>query len=45
MGWLTRSFIKIARTNNKRYVVLDTSKDTLETEKLIFEEFIKTMNK
>ena len=40
-----RAFIKIATTNKKKYVVLDTSKDTLETEKIIFKKFIKFLNK
>ena len=40
-----RAFIKIAKTNKKKYVVLDTSEDTLETEKIIFKKFIKVLNK
>ena len=40
-----RSFIKIAKTNKKKYVVLNTSEDTLETEKIIFKKFIKVLNK
>ena len=40
-----RAFIKIAKTNKKKYVVLDTSEDTLETEKIIFKKFIKILNK
>ena len=40
-----RAFIKIAKTNKKKYVVLNTSEDTLETEKIIFKKFIKVLNK
>ena len=40
-----RGFIKIAKTNKKKYVVLNTSEDTLETEKIIFKKFIKILNK
>ena len=39
------AFKKIAKTNKKRYVVLDTSKDTLKTEKMIFKKFIEVLNK
>jgi len=40
-----RAFIKIAKTNRKRYVVLDTSKDTLEAEKIIYKKFVKILSK
>ena len=40
-----RAYINIAKTNNKRYVVLDTSKDTVETEKIIFRKFINVLKK
>ena len=40
-----RAFIKIAKTNKQKYVVLNTSEDTLETEKLIFKKFNKILNK
>ena len=40
-----RAFIKIAKTNKQKYVVLNTSEDTLETEKLIFKKFNKVLNK
>ena len=33
-----KSFIKIANSNKKRYIVLDTSKDTKEIEKKIFQK-------
>ena len=39
------AFIKIAKTNRKRYVVLDTSDDTPLVEKTIFKKFIKILNK
>ena len=39
------AFIKIAKTNKKRYVVLDTSHDTPSVEKIIFKKFIKFLNK
>ena len=39
------AFIKIAKTNRKRYVVLDTSHDTPLVEKTIFKKFIKFLNK
>ena len=42
---IQNAFKKIAKTNKKRYVVLDTSKDTLKTEKMIFEKFIEVLNK
>ena len=40
-----RAFIKIAKTNKKRYMILDTSKNTLETEKKIYKKFIKALNR
>ena len=40
-----RAFLKIARTNKKRYIVLDTSKDTKETENVIFEKIKKVLKK
>ena len=39
------AFIKISKTNKKRYVVLDTSRDTVETQRAIFEKFIKFLNR
>ena len=38
-------FLKIARTNKKRYIIVDNSLDTSETEKIIFEKFIKAFNR
>ena len=40
-----RAFLKIAKTNKKKYVVLDNSKDTSDVEKIIFNKFIKLINK
>ena len=40
-----KAFIKIAKTNKRRYVVLDTSKDSKEAEKIILNKFIKELSK
>ena len=40
-----KSFINIAKKNKRRYLVLDNSKDSKETEKIIFNKFIKVFNK
>jgi len=40
-----KAFLKIAKTNKKKYVVLDNSQDTPETEKLIFKKFIQVLKK
>ena len=40
-----KAFIKIAKTNKKRYLILDNSKDSPEVEKIIFSKFIKSLNK
>ena len=39
------AFIKIAKNNKKRCVIVDTSKDTTNAEKTIFKRFIKKLNK
>ena len=39
------AFIKIAKKNKKRYFVLDNSKDSKETEKIILNRFIKILYK
>jgi dTMP kinase len=39
------AFVKMAKSNTKRYIILDTSNDTKETESLIFNNFIKQINK
>ena len=40
-----KAFIKIANTNNKRYMILDNSEDSPEVEKIIFNKFIKLLKK
>ena len=39
------AFIKIAKKNKRRYFVLDNSKDSRETEKIILNKFIEVMYK
>ena len=39
------AFIKIARTNKRRYFVLDNSNDSKDVEKIIFNKFLKVYNK
>ena len=39
------AFIKIGKKNRKRYFILDNSKDTKETEYIIWDKFIKVFNK
>ena len=39
------AFIKISKTNKRKYIVLDNSKDTNYTENLIFNKFIKSIKK
>ena len=38
------AFIKIAKNNKKRCVIVDTSKDTADAEKIIFKKFIKKLS-
>ena len=38
-------FIKIAKSNKKKYMIIDNSLDTPKTEEIIFEKFIKVFNK
>ena len=40
-----KSFIEISKTNKKKYVVLDNSQDSLDTEKIIFKKFIQYLQK
>jgi len=40
-----RAFIKIANNNKQRYFIVDNSTDTPKTEKIIFNRFIKLINK
>ena len=39
------AFIKIAKKNKRRYFVIDNSNDSVETEKIILNKFIKILNK
>jgi len=39
------AFIQIAKKNKRRYLIIDNSKDTTETEKLILKKFIEVLNK
>ena len=40
-----KAFIRIANKNKRRYVILDTTKDSVETEKIIFRKIAKLLNK
>ena len=40
-----KAFIKIAKTNTKRYIILDNSKDSHEVEKIIFKKITKLLCK
>ena len=40
-----KAFIKIAKKDRKRYFVLDNSKDSKEVEKIIFNKFMRVLNK
>ena len=40
-----KAFIKIAKTNTKRYIMLDNSKDSPEVEKIIFKKITKLLCK
>ena len=40
-----KAFLKIAKTDKKKYIIIDNSFDTPETEKIIFNKFIKVFNK
>ena len=44
-GRVQRAFLKIAKTNKKKYFIIDNSLDTTETENIIFKKFIKVFNK
>ena len=39
------AFIEIAKKNKRRYFVIDNSKDSVETEKIILNKFIKLLDK
>ena len=36
-----KAFLKLAKTNKKRYIVIDNSKNSPLTEKIIFDKFMK----
>ena len=38
------AFIKISKTNKRRYILLDSSRDDNKLEKIIFDKFIKAFN-
>ena len=38
-----KAFINIAKTNSKRYIILDNSKDSPRVEKIIFNNFMKLL--
>ena len=40
-----KAFLKIAKTDKKKYIIVDNSLDTSETEKIIFEKFINAFNR
>ena len=40
-----KAFLKIAKTNKKKYIIIDNSFDTSEAEKIIFNKFINVFNK
>ena len=39
------AFIRIAKENKSRYLILDNSKDSREAEKIILKKFIEKLNK
>ena len=40
-----KAFLKIAKSDKKKYIIIDNSFDTPKTEKIIFKEFIKVFDK
>ena len=40
-----KAFLKIAKTDKKKYIIIDNSLDTPETEEIIFNKFIKAVYK
>jgi len=40
-----KAFLKIARTDKRKYIVVDNSFDTTKTEKIVFKNFIQIFNK
>ena len=39
------AFIKIARKNKRRYYIVDNSYDSINAENIIFNKFLKILNK
>ena len=39
-----KAFIKIAKTNKKKYIVVDNTNDPSLADKIIFDKFIKILN-
>ena len=44
-GKVQRAFLKIARTDKKKYIIIDNSLDEPDTEKIIFKKFITVFSK
>ena len=44
-GKVQKAFIKIANQNKKRCIIIDNSKDDINTEKIIFSKFLNVLNK
>ena len=42
---IRKAFLKIAKADKKKYIIVNNSLDTSETEKIIFEKFIKVFNR
>ena len=40
-----KAFIKIAKTNKRKYILVDNSLDTTKSEKIIYNNFIRLFNK
>ena len=40
-----KAFLKIAKTDKKKYIIINNSLDTPETEKAIYKKFVKVLNK
>ena len=44
-GRVQKAFLKIAKTNKKKYFIINNSLDTPETENIVFKKFIEVFNK
>ena len=40
-----KAFVKIAKSNSKRYFIVDNSNDTTDVEKIIYNRFMKLIKK